>query len=45
MSHLIAPQVVDDQQRRGHEIGEINFEGAVERRVGEFLEERVGLAR
>jgi hypothetical protein len=37
-------QVIDDQQRHGHEIGEIRFAGAVECRVSEFLEERVGLA-
>ena len=41
---LAHAEVIDDQQRHGREIGEIGFARAVERRVGDLLEERVGLA-
>jgi hypothetical protein len=37
-------QVIDDQERHGREISEVRLAGAVKRRVGEFLEKRVGFA-
>ena len=37
-------EVVDDQQRHGGEIGEVVLAGAVERGVGDLLEQRVRLA-
>ena len=37
-------EVVDDQQRHGGELGEIVLAGAVERGIGEFFEQGVGLA-
>ena len=36
------PEVVDDQQRHGREVREEGLAGAVERRVGDLLEQRVG---
>ena len=36
--------VVDDQQGHGGQIGEERFAGAVDRRIGEVLNERVRLA-
>ena len=36
-------EVVDDEERRGGKIGEIRFACVIERRVGEFLHERVRL--
>jgi hypothetical protein len=41
---LAHPEVVDDQQRHGGEIREIDLAGAIERGVREFLEQRVRLA-
>jgi len=41
---LSHPEVIDDQQRHGGEIREINLAGAIERGVREFLEQRVRLA-
>ena len=37
-------EVVDDEQRHGREIGEIRLARAIERGVGEFLEQRVRFA-
>ncbi len=44
MRQLPHAQVIDDQKRHGREIGEIRLAGAVERGVGELLEQRVGFA-
>ena len=44
MRQLPHAEVVDDQQRHGGEVGEIVLARAVERGVGEFLQQRVGLA-
>ena len=41
---LAHAEVVDDQQRHGGEVGEIVLAGAVERGVGDLLEQGVGLA-
>ena len=41
---LAHAEVVDDQQRDGGEIGEVLLAGAVERGVGDLLEQRVRLA-
>ena len=37
-------QIIDDQERHGREIREVFFARPGERRVGEFIEQRVGLA-
>jgi len=44
MGQLPHPKVIDDQERHGREIGEVRLARAVERRIGELLEERVGFA-
>ena len=41
---LAHAEVVDDEQRDGRELGEVVLARAVERRVGELLEQRVRLA-
>ena len=44
MRELPHAEVVDDQERHRGELREILLAGADERRLGEFFEQRVGLA-
>ena len=44
MRQLAHAEVVDDQQRHGRQVGEEGLARAVERGVGEFLEQRVRFA-
>ena len=44
MRELAHAEVVDDQQRHGRQIRQQDFAGAVERRVGDLLDEGMGFA-